>query len=329
MTIYDIAELAGVSASTVSRVVNNKPGIKEETRQRVQALLEQHNYSPNEAARGLVTRESRLIGILIEDIRYAHHTDIAYCVEEEMSSHDYCSLIMNTGLTDEKKVRAIRVLEQRRVDGILLVGSTFQCQAVREALAAGLSDTPVVIANGYIDLPNVKGVLVDEREGVENCVKLLASRGRRRLACVLPGGTPSSSAKGEGFRMGMEGLGQSREELWLYQCHTSLEEGEAMMERILKEHPEVEGVVFGEDLAAAGAIRHLMDRGIAVPGQIAVIGVDNSRYCDICYPRLTSLNNRMVEMSMEAARILLDSLEGRNNPEKIMLFSTIVEREST
>ncbi len=329
MTIYDIAALAGVSASTVSRVVNHKPGIREETRQRVQELLDQHNYSPNEAARGLVTKASRLIGILIEDIRYAHHTDIAYCVEEEMSSHGYCSLILNTGLTDEKKCQAIRVLEQRQVDGILLVGSTFQCEAVKAALQTGLADTPVVMANGYLELPNVKGVLVDERQGVENCVKLLASRGHRRLACVLPGGTPSSASKGEGFRAGMAALGIAPQEAAVYQCRTSLEEGEAMMERILAEHPETDGVIFGEDLAAVGAIRTLMERGISIPDQIAVIGVDNSRYCDICYPRLTSLNNRMLEMSMEAARILLDSLEGRSNPEKIMLFSSIVERETT
>ena len=83
------------------------------------------------------------------------------------------------------------------------------------------------------------------------------------------------------------------------------------------------------DLAAVSALRALLDKKIPVPGQVAVIGVDNSEYCDICYPKLTSLDNRLVEMSQEAARILLDSLEGRENPEKIMVFSRIVEREST
>lgn len=73
----------------------------------------------------------------------------------------------------------------------------------------------------------------------------------------------------------------------------------------------------------------MTDKRIKVPKQVAVIGVDNSKYCDICYPKLTSLNNKLVEMSLEAARILLDSLEGRENPDKIMLFSNIVEREST
>lgn len=329
MTIYDIARLAGVSASTVSRVVNHKPGIKEETRKQILALLDQYDYSPNETARGLVNKASRMIGILIADIRYAHHVDIAYYIEEEMGKNGYCGLIINTGLTDDKKVEAIKVLEQRRVDGIILVGSTFQCEAVKQALALRLSNVPVVITNGYLDLPNVKGVLVDEKEGVENCVGLMADKGRRKLAFVLPNHTVSNRSKQAGFIQGMVARGWKQEELWLYECPTTLEHGYAMMIRILDEHPEVEGVIFGEDLSAVSAIRALMDRNIRVPEQVAVIGVDNSKYCDICYPKLTSLNNRLVEMSLEAARILLDSLEGRENPDKIMLFSRIVEREST
>ena len=96
-TIYDIAKEAGVSASTVSRVVNNKPGINEKTRKKVQQLLEKYNYIPNEAARGLVTQSSRIIGILIEDIRVFHHTESAYVIEQEMTRLGYSCLSLCTG----------------------------------------------------------------------------------------------------------------------------------------------------------------------------------------------------------------------------------------
>ena len=329
MTIYDIAKIAGVSASTVSRVANNKPGIKEETRQQIQSLLDQYDYRPNETARGLVNQSSRMIGILITDIRYEHHVDIAYHIEKEMERHGYCSLILNTGLSDEKKAQAITVLSQRRVDGAILVGSTFQCDAVKQALASRMEGKPVVITNGYLDLPNVKGVLVNEKEGIEDCVHLMAKKGHKKLAFVLPNRTPSNLSKEKGFVSGMEALGFSRDKLWIYSAATTLEDGRRITEQILLEHPDVEGIIYGEDLSAVSGIRTLLDKNIPVPEQVAVIGVDNSRYCDICYPRLTSLNNKMVEMSFEAARILLDDLEGRKNPEKIMLFSGIVEREST
>ncbi len=329
MTIYDIAKIAGVSASTVSRVANNKPGIKEETRKQIQALLDQYDYRPNETARGLVNQSSKMIGILITDIRYAHHVDIAYHIEEEIEKQGYCSLIVNTGLSDEKKVQAIKRLSQRRVDGVILVGSTFQCDAVRDALSACFKKEPVVITNGYVDLPNVKGVLVDEKDGLEGCVDLMVRKGHRKLAFVLPNQTPSNLSKQKGFAAGMEKLGWKREDLWIYTAPTTLEDGKRVTEQILADHPDIEGIIFGEDLSAVSGIRVLLDRKIKVPDQVAVIGVDNSRYCDICYPKLTSLNNKMVEMSFEAARILLDDLEGRKNPEKIMLFSGIVEREST
>ena len=329
MTIYDIAKIAGVSASTVSRVANNKPGIKEETRQQIQALLDQYDYRPNETARGLVNQSSRMIGILITDIRYEHHVDIAYHIEKEMERHGYCSLILNTGLSDEKKAQAITVLSQRRVDGAILVGSTFQCDAVKQALASRMEGKPVVITNGYLDLPNVKGVLVNEKEGIEDCVYLMAKKGHKKLAFVLPNRTPSNLSKEKGFVSGMEALGFSRDKLWIYSAPTTLEDGRRITEQILLEHPDVEGIIYGEDLSAVSGIRTLLDKNIPVPEQVAVIGVDNSRYCDICYPRLTSLNNKMVEMSFEAARILLDDLEGRKNPEKIMLFSGIIERETT
>ncbi len=330
MTIYDIARLAGVSASTVSRVVNQKPGIKEETRKQILALLEQYDYTPNETARGLVMKASRMIGILVEDIRYAHHVDIAYHVEEEMGRRGYCSLILNSGAEDEKKVQAIKVLEQRRVEGVILVGSMFQCDAVKHVLETSFAKIPVVMTNGYLELPNVKGVLVDERAGVVKCVELLAARGKRRIAFVGPQhNTPSNLEKRAGFMSAMEALGWQPDALWMYECPTTMADGYQIVGRILDEHPDLEGLIFGEDLAAVSAVRALMDRRIRIPEQVAVVGVDNSKYCDMCYPKLTSLNNKMIEMSVEAARILFDSLEGRSNPDKIMLRSDIVERETT
>ncbi len=329
MTIYDIAKKAGVSASTVSRVVNNKPGIKPATREKIERLLKEYGYTPNEAARGLVKKASGLIGILIADIRYSHYMDIAYFVGEELGKAGYCSLIMNTGSSDEKKVEAIKMLEQRRIQGLIAVGSIFQCDAVERALAASFPDIPITMANGYLPLPNVHGVLVDERNGVVECVRLMMGRGHQKIAFVIPNQTPSNLQKQKGYIEAMEEAGWKREDLWIYHSPTTFEDGYAVTSRILKEHPDLEGLLFCEDMAAVSGIRALTDAGVSVPDQVAVIGVDNTMYCEICNPKLTSLDNMMLDMSMESARILLDSLEEKKNPSKIMLFSRIIEREST
>ena len=103
MTIYDIAKEAGVAASTVSRVINNRPGIGEETRRRVRDLLEKYHYTPNEAARGLVTQCSRSIGILIVDFRVSHHTESVYVIERELTARGYCCITLSTGPEEQKK----------------------------------------------------------------------------------------------------------------------------------------------------------------------------------------------------------------------------------
>ena len=110
MTIYDIAREAGVSASTVSRVINDKPGVAKEKRARVQALLKKYQYVPNETARGLVTSSSRMIGILVADIRQEHHIAGAYYIAHELSGRGYSSLVMNTGSTEAERVAGIRML---------------------------------------------------------------------------------------------------------------------------------------------------------------------------------------------------------------------------
>ena len=161
MTIYDIAKEAGVSASTVSRVMNGKPGIGEKTRKKIQNLLVKYNYMPNSSARSLSTSETRLIGILLEDVRNMHHALSAYTLEKALTARGYSGLIVNTGTEDASKARYLDLLKARNVDGAIMVGSTYQNSFIKEVIRSGLSDIPVVIANGWINLPNVYGILVD------------------------------------------------------------------------------------------------------------------------------------------------------------------------
>lgn len=329
MTIYDIAELAGVSASTVSRVINNKPGIKASTREKVKALLKEHNYTPDENARGLVNKNTRLIGILLADIRSAHHTDLTYAVETYLRQKGYCGIILNAGSHAGEMIEAIRILEQRRVDGVLMVGSVFQNDTVENGIKEHFSNIPVVFANGQFDLPNVYCVLADECDGVEHCVDLLVKKQREQIAFVGTGDTPSSREKIKGFKRAMSRYGHSEASLVILDCEASRESGYQITRQLISGYPDIRGVIYSEDLIAAGGMRAFWDAGIQIPEKMAVIGIDNTIYGELCCPRFTSLDNKMTEMASEAARILIDAIEGRQNPRKIMLLSDIVEREST
>jgi LacI family transcriptional regulator len=328
MTIYDIAKAAGVSASTVSRVINNKKGVHRETRKRVQKYLEMYHYSPNETARGLVNQASKIIGILVSDMRTTHHTDGVYYMEREFVKLGYCCIIMNTGTEEKDKARYIQILDQRRVEAAVLIGSTFQSELVKQAIVKYLPTTPVIIANGYLDLPNVYGVIADEQAGVTNCVKLLADNNRRNLAFVIDHFTPSNKLKQLGFEIGVRQWCDQSEPL-VITCKASLKGAYDATHQLVKEHPEVDGIIYAVDLLAAGGIRALHNMKIDIPEQIAVIGVDNSIYGEICFPSLTSLDNKLLDLSVTAARNLIDVLQNKHVTKNMMIISSIVEREST
>lgn len=330
MTIYDIAKEAGVAASTVSRVINDKPGIKQDTRDKVKELLKKYNYTPNEAARGLVMQSTKIIGILIEDIRVAHHTDSAYIIEQELTKLGYCCITMSTGSDDEKKAEYIKILEQRRVEGAILMGSMFETEAVKDSIGNHLSNIPIVMVNGVLDLPNVYGVVVDEKKGVKDCVDLLIGKGKRHLTFVLDQPSPSNYMKQQGFVESMIEHGYAREDILLLDADSStLQGGYRATIKLLTDHPHVDGIVYSIDLIAVGGIRALYDMGLQVPGEVALTGIDGSLYGEICRPKLTTLDNKLTEMSMTASRILIDAIEGRECPHSTQLYSCIIEREST
>lgn len=329
MTIYDIAREAGVAASTVSRVVNGKPGVKEETRRRIQSLLEKYDYSPNVAARELVKQSTRMVGILIEDIRVSHHIKSAFVIEQELKKCGYCCIIMGAGMEDAQKLECIRLVEQRRVEGVILIGSMFTGAAVREGIEKYLSRIPVVLVNGYIELPNVSGVVIDEEKGVENCMELLHRKGKRNIAFILDQETPSNLLKLQGYRRKSREYGRVPEEL-LYQLgENSVEGSYRTTRRLLSEHPETDGIVYAVDLIAAGGIRAALDAGYRIPEEIGLIGINNSIYGEICSPKLTTLDNRMHDSSVIAAELLRAGMEEGVCSQKHVLSANILEREST
>lgn len=326
VTIYDIAREAGVSASTVSRVINDKPGVSQEKRERVQALLARYQYVPNEAARGLVTSSSRMIGILLADIRQEHHIAGAYYIANELSGRGYSSLVMNAGSTEAERVAGIQMLEQRSVEAAVLMGSIFQTETIRRAIARCLPQVPVFMLNGFLDLPNVYGVLSDDRDGVAACTRLLQEKGRQRIALLVDAPTPSSRLKTQGYLDAVAGVQEPIIERGVPGDHRG---GCEAMRRVLRAHPDVDGVIGSLDIIACGAMRALQDAGRQVPQDASVVGVDNTRFAEVCRPTLTSLNTMALDLGVTIAHKLVDCLEGRGTNHRTMLYTAIIEREST
>lgn len=328
-TIYDIAEKAGVSASTVSRVINNYPYVNKETRARVLKVIAESNYIQNDSARSLATQSTKMAGILIADVRTTQHTDGVYFVEHEFSKNGYSCLIYNTGTDPEQQARYIQILSQKKVEAVVLMGSVFQNVTVQNAIMIYLPNTPVAICNGYLDGQNIYGVMSDEHGGVMSAVKLLASKGRRNLAFVTNRITPSNQAKLDGFNDGFKLYVKDGScEVIKIQSSEVSDYMEATRQ-LMKDKPNTDAIIFSEDFIAITGLHALYEMGIQVPKQVAVIGMNNSRYAQVSNPALTSIDNMLYDTSLIAVRNLLEVLKGERVNRRMSIGTNIVERSST
>lgn len=330
MTIYDIAQEAGVSASTVSRVINKKKGVNKQTRQYIEELLKKYNFEPDASARGLVNQSSKIIGVMMSDIRTLHHAEGAYFIEQQLRQYGYNCIMINSGFSAASREEGIRTLAARRAEAVVLIGSTFQSDEIKNMISEYLTDFPVIIENGYIDLPNVYGVLADEKNGISQCVRLLRDKGKKNLVFINRQDTPSNRQKIEGFCEGEKCLNPDSDPhvIWI-EGEDEWEASYEATQKLMKEHPETDGIIYTTDFVANAGVRALLDLGISIPEQVSVIGVDNSVYARISYPKLTSLDNKLQILSKTCSEILVKVLNGDQVPNKMMIFSNIVERETT
>lgn len=330
VTIYDIAKIAGVSASTVSRVINNNPKISEKTREKIYRIMNEYNFSMNEAARELAHSESNLIGIMLVDISSVRVMESACIIERFLNDKGYNCLLLTIDHHEERIVKNIRILAQRNVRAAILMGSTFQNGHIQDIISKYIKKIPVFLLNGLIDMPNVFSICADEKRGIMDCVALLMNRGKRKIAYLVDDERPSSQNKTQGFIDGMKKYGYQQEDLWIYKdVPASLAGGRELTDRILREHPDADGVICSLDIIACGVIEELRKRSIKIPDEVSVIGVDNSIYAEICSPSLTSLNNYVNEMGEVIAGKIIECLDGKSIHDQMVIYPQIVEREST
>lgn len=328
MTIYDIAAKAGVSASTVSRVINGRSGISMATRERVEAILKETGFVIDEGARSLVSQKSHMVGILVSDIRNQHHIEGAYMILRRLQEEGYVCLLLNAGESPDEKAECIRILARRKIDALVLVGSAFECPEVEAAIVAHMSSIPVVFQNGSFTLANVHSALAAEDRGTEEAVDHLYEEGRRRIAYVNNADTASNRRKIAGYRRAMARHGL--EPLIVPSCREdSGEAGGEATASLLANHPDVDAIIFSIDITAVGACRYILDSGRCIPDDIAVIGTDDSPYARLANPRLTSIDTKLQKLSDICCDMLLGALEGRGEDQsKAYVEASLSVRET-
>lgn len=328
LTIYDIAKEAGTSISTVSRVLNNKANVRPEVKKRVEEVLKKYNYKPSAIARGMVSKTMKSIAVLTVDVRVSHYARIIYVIEQEFSRKGYNVTVCNIGNSARECARYIKILMEKQVDGIVLIGSVFSKIIDTEENIALLKNTPVVMANGNLPYDNFKSVMVDDRGTIREITDYLFDKGYRNIYYVQDMDTPSANIKADGFRESLKLHNIERVESRIVETEYGLEGGRDAADKIIAMSKEFDAVVFGEDITAIGAMKQFIKRGFKVPGDVAITGCNNCGETRICEPELTTIDNKPELQGQMCAAILSDILEGKKVENGLVIKAEIVERES-
>lgn len=331
MTIYDIAKMAGVNASTVSRVINGKPGCGKEKREMILALLKEYNFIPDETARNLVNQHNNTIGILTDDLQSAHMNEAIAILQKELLNNGYHCYIGYVKRGAESVENGIRDLVSHKVEGALLLGMSFHdSKSVEPEIEKYMPEKPVVMVHqlGKFTRENIYVIGADETNGVRRCVELLLGRGRKNLMMIIDRGRTSAGKLKKTFEQTVAELGEGVTATVYADVPYRGPDAESTVSSILAANPGVDGLFCTHDRIAINAIYALQDLGRNVPGDVSVIGEDNSDLCKVCRPKLTSMDTMLQETTLLSAKTLIDVLDGKRRAHRVTLEMDVKFRDS-
>jgi DNA-binding LacI/PurR family transcriptional regulator len=330
-TLEQVAQLANVSRATVSRVVNGDRRVGEPARLAVEAAVRELGYTPNRAARSLVTRRSDSVAVVIPEPTGHVFGDPFFprvlrgisdaLAEQEMQ----LVLLMPQGRADEARVE--RYLAAGHSDGVLLVSLHGPDPLPKDLQRRGI---PVVVG-GRPPGVGVTYVDVDNRGGAALAVSHLVEAGRKRVATIAgPQDMPPGADRLAGYHETLASSGRAVDERLIEVADFTLDGGRAAMERLLGRAPDIDAVFVASDLMALGAVGALQAAGRSVPHDVAVVGFDDSPLAASALPALSSVRQPIEEMGREMARLLLHSVRNpADPPRRVILDTSLVIRQSS
>lgn len=329
VTIKDIARLANVSTTTVSRVINNKDeGVGSETRKKIQDIIKELNYKPSSLARGLVTKRTKSIGLVLPDITNPFFPDLARGVEDYSVNKGYNAFLCNSDNNAEKEKRYINALMEKHVDG-LIITSTHNLEE-EHILELMENKIPIVILDRRFKSKDLHGVYTDNFSGAYEAVKYLIQNGHKSIGCITgPLDTSISRERLEGYKKALTDNGIEYDDRLIVQSDFKIDGGMNASQELLK-NKEITAVFACNDLMAYGVYKTAKKLKLSVPDDISIIGFDDISLSQIVTPTLTTVSQPIYEMGYEAAKMLISLIEDKKLKRKIKKLSTnLVVREST
>ena len=324
MTIKEIARLAEVSTSTVSRVLNDSGYVKQEVRERVEKIIDDTGYLPSDTAKDLKKKNTKLIGVIIPKLSSRTIGLVAEGITKVLDENGYSSILANTGLDFKKEIEFIKIFKQKRVDGIIFVATNIAEEHVKLLKKMKI---PTVFIGQDSSSHDFSCIIHNDYGATVEMTNYLVKNGHRKIGFI--GVDEIDRAVGYQRRRGYEdalkeyGIDADRNLISIGNFEIS--SVDASMRKLMKEKPTA--ILAVTDNLAVGAINYLLKNGYRVPEDVSVVGEGDSGIAEIYNPGLTTIKYQYLESGEESARVLMRILK-TDKSEKIVMNYRLVERES-
>ncbi|WP_195780495.1 LacI family DNA-binding transcriptional regulator [Priestia megaterium] len=325
-TIYDVAKEAGVSISTVSKVLNNTGSIAEKTRKKVRDTMHELDYQPSVVAS--VKKRIQTIGLLIPNIANPFMAEIARGIENHVKKFGFSLMICSTDNDLKNEIEYISILKQKYIDGIIIATGLKEDKAIKELLKA---EIPVALLSRDVSSLAVDAVLVDDFLGGYEATEYLISLGHKRIAMITEDIKFSTiGARFEGYKQALKKAGLPYDESLVSLNNTSLDEGKQSTRELLHLSVPPTAIFASTEFLAIGAIQGARELKIKVPQNLSIIGFDDTVLSTICDPPLTTIAQPIHEMSKKVVELLIEEIEdSKETKQRIVLSPKLVVRAST
>ncbi|WP_216828968.1 catabolite control protein A [Alkalihalobacterium elongatum] len=328
-TIYDVAREAGVSMATVSRVVNGNPNVKPATRKKVMEAIEQLGYRPNAVARGLASKKTTTVGVIIPDISSIFFAELARGIEDIATMYKYNIILCNSDQNKEKEIRLINTLLEKQVDGIVFMGGQ-----ITEEHADHFKNSPVpVVLAATLDAEKaIPSVVIDYQQAVYDAINHLLSEGHKSIGMLSgPLEDPVNGyQKFAGYRQAIEEAGLEFNEDMVKIGDYTYDSGIEAMQSFIEMEEKPTAIFASTDEMALGIIHGAQDKGFDVPKDFEVVGFDNTRLATMVRPTLTTVVQPMYDIGAVSMRLLTKFMNKEEVTDHIVVLPHRIEfRNST
>ena len=309
ITIKDIADLAGVSKSTVSRVINGKAKnhMKKETKERIEKIIKKLDYKPNKVAQSLSTSKSHTIGLIISDISNTFYSNLARGVGSIADENDYTLSIFNTDEVELREKKYLNSILQRQFDGVIIAPIGKNIDLLNNVLDNGI---PIVFVDRYIKGFNAEAVLSDAYQGAYDAVEYLISMGHQEIGIILglKRNILSSKERFQGYRDALMDNNIKFKKEYVMRGDSRAPGGYNACKELLECQKKVSAIFCTNNLTTLGALEAIDNKNLEIPKDISIIGFDELPLANLLHPRLSLVAQKPELIGKKSAKLLFERL---------------------